>query len=144
MDGMWFARRLARKTGVHARAQAGFTLVEVLVALAIVSVALAAASRAVANLTENHGQLRDRSLAQLSAENRLAELRLEGAAVRPGTQRSDCPQGQLVLVCLTRVTVLPSGLREVSIDVVRKEKPVPPVLSMTQVLGGGEAVGAGR
>lgn len=140
MDIMQFARRVSRRHGIQSAIpvtgrQAGFTLVEILVALAIVSVALAAASRAVAALTENHRQLQDRVLAQLSAENLLAEFRLGGTNARPGVQKSDCSQGKLVLECLVRITNLPGGMREVSIDVVHKERPVPAVLSMTRVLG---------
>ncbi|OLQ26841.1 type II secretion system protein GspI, partial [Pseudomonas aeruginosa] len=41
----------------------GFTLIEVLVALAIVAIALAAAIRAVGLMTDGNGLLRDKSLA---------------------------------------------------------------------------------
>ena len=50
----------------------GFTLIEVLVALAIVAIALAAAIRAVGLMTDGNGLLRDKSLALLAAESRLA------------------------------------------------------------------------
>jgi hypothetical protein len=68
-------------------------------------------------------------------------MRLEGASIRPGLERTDCSQGKLILVCETRVSRLSSGLREVSINVVRKETPVPPVLTVTQVVGNGTSAG---
>lgn len=52
----------------------GFTLVEVLVALAIVAVALAAASRSVALSTESVRAHKLQVLAGFVAENRLAEM----------------------------------------------------------------------
>lgn len=52
----------------------GFTLVEVLVALAILAVALAAASRSLALTTDSVEAHKRRVLAGIVAENRLAEL----------------------------------------------------------------------
>ncbi|MFP3519683.1 type II secretion system minor pseudopilin GspI, partial [Pseudomonas sp. SIMBA_077] len=45
------------------RKQAGFTLIEVLVALAIIAVAMAAAVRVAGLMTQSNGLLRDKSLA---------------------------------------------------------------------------------
>ncbi len=56
----------------------GFTLVEVLVALAIISVALMAALRAAGQGTTQAGDLRERLLASAVAENRLAEHAARG------------------------------------------------------------------
>ncbi len=60
------------------RSRAGFTLVEVLVALAIVSIALLAALRAAGQGTSNVDALRARLLAGWVAENLLAEQRARG------------------------------------------------------------------
>ncbi|HHW2343666.1 TPA: type II secretion system minor pseudopilin GspI [Pseudomonas aeruginosa] len=76
----------------------GFTLIEVLVALAIVAIALAAAIRAVGLMTDGNGLLRDKSLAQ----SRLAELRL-GVGAAPGNSDFECSQGRLRLYCEQRV-----------------------------------------
>ncbi|MCB1957371.1 MAG: type II secretion system minor pseudopilin GspI [Rhodocyclaceae bacterium] len=60
------------------RSLAGFTLLETLVALAILAIALSAAFRAVGATTQSVGELRDRTLADWIAQNRLAELRASG------------------------------------------------------------------
>ncbi|HJU24427.1 MAG TPA: type II secretion system minor pseudopilin GspI [Casimicrobiaceae bacterium] len=58
------------------RAARGFTLIEVLVALAIVAVALAAGMRAVAQSADGATSLRMRTLALWVAQNRLAQAQL--------------------------------------------------------------------
>jgi general secretion pathway protein I len=58
------------------RRQSGFTLVEVLVALMVVAMGLAALMVAVSGTARTSGYLRDKSLAQWMALNRLAEVRL--------------------------------------------------------------------
>lgn len=96
----------------------GFTLIEVLVALAIVAVALAASVRAVGMLSFNDHLLRDKSLAALSAGNRLAELRLEKRFPEIGSVRAPCPQGRLMLECEQRVSSTPNpSFRQVSVRV---------------------------
>ncbi len=54
----------------------GFTLVEVLVALMIVAMGLAALMTAVSGTARTSGYLRDKTLAQWMALNRLSEVRL--------------------------------------------------------------------
>jgi general secretion pathway protein I len=58
------------------RTQRGFTLVEVLVALVIVALGLAALMVAVSGAARTSGYLRDKTLAQWIALNRLTEVRL--------------------------------------------------------------------
>lgn len=73
----------------------GFTLVEVLVALAIVSIALLAALRAAEQGTSNAAELRARLLAGWVAENLLAEHRARGDWPPLGIQRGTEHQGSL-------------------------------------------------
>lgn len=79
--------------------QAGFTLLEVLIALAIVSVALAASLRALGVSASGAQAMQQHSLALQAAENRLAELRLMRAFPPIGRKTEPCPQGPLALVC---------------------------------------------
>ena len=58
------------------RPGAGFTLVEVLVALVVVAIGLAALMVAVSGTARTSGYLRDKTLAQWIALNRIAEVRL--------------------------------------------------------------------
>lgn len=58
----------------------GFTLVEVMVALAIVAVALPALLFTLDQQIDGTGYIRDKSLAQLVANNKLAEVRMLAAA----------------------------------------------------------------
>lgn len=62
----------------------GFTLLEVLVALAVLSIALAAALKVTGQYLDNSAYLRDRTLAQWVALNQLSELRLAAAWPGPG------------------------------------------------------------
>lgn len=71
----------------------GFTLIEVLVALAIVAVTLAAGLRAAGALTDNAGRLGDVITAQWCADNALTNLRL--ARQLPGIGDTDFACDQL-------------------------------------------------
>jgi general secretion pathway protein I len=81
------------------QAEAGFSLLEILVALAIIAIALAACVRAVGQMATSHVQLRDRALALVSAENALAELSARQVFPPAGRTRLPCPQGPLALTC---------------------------------------------
>ena len=60
------------------RGQRGFTLIEVVVAMAIVALGLMAVFRVVNDTVNNASYLRDRTFATWIADNRLAEMRLAG------------------------------------------------------------------
>lgn len=63
----------------------GFTLLEVLVALAILAIALTAVTRAVGMAARQAGDVRERMLAQWVAENRLAEHRAKAHWIDAGS-----------------------------------------------------------
>ena len=75
------------------RKPAGFTLVEVLVAVAIISVALLSALRAAGQGTQNLDALRARMLAGWVAENRLAEHRALAAWLPVGVRQGTASEG---------------------------------------------------
>lgn len=79
--------------------QRGLTLIEVLVALAIVSIALVAGMRSLAQGTTGMHALETRNLALQAIQNRLAQLYLERAFPPPGQTTVACSQGSLVFVC---------------------------------------------
>jgi general secretion pathway protein I len=91
----------------------GFTLVEVLVALGIVAVALAAGVRTSAALTRNAERQTDVLLAQLCAENALVNVRLSRQMPAVGDNTTACEQaGRNLAVNLSvRATPTPNFLR---------------------------------
>lgn len=84
----------------------GFTLVEVLVALGIVAVALAAGVRATASLTRNAERQSDLLLAQLCAENALINMRLSRQMPAVGDNTTACEQAGRSLA--VRLSVQPT------------------------------------
>ena len=78
---------------VIAREVRGFTLIEVMIALAIIAMALLAAMRAAGQGTGNVSELRARLLAGWVAENLLAEHRARRDWPPPGVQRGVQRQG---------------------------------------------------
>jgi general secretion pathway protein I len=100
------------------RRQHGFTMIEVLVALVIVAVALAASVRAVGSMANNAHALHLRMLADWSADSALARLRLERHWPAVGTTRFACPQGDVELTCVEQVSNTPNPtFRRVEINV---------------------------
>ena len=82
----------------------GFTLIEILIAIAILAVALAATTRAAGVATDGALETRQRLLATWAAENRVAELRARQVFPEPGTTKSSVTQGGLALAVEETVT----------------------------------------
>jgi len=95
------------------RMSKGFTLVEVLVALGIVAVALAAGVRSTASLTRNAERQSDLLLAQMCAENALVAVRLSKQMPAVGDNTTPCEQAghQLAVTLTVRPTPNPNFLR---------------------------------
>jgi general secretion pathway protein I len=74
------------------RAARGFTLLEVLVAVAIVGTALAAGSRAASSIVDNSQRLTDITFAKWCADNALTEMRLIHRFPDIGTTNYTCNQ----------------------------------------------------
>ncbi|GAB5098616.1 type II secretion system minor pseudopilin GspI [Caballeronia sp. HLA56] len=85
-------------------------MIEVLVALAIIAVALAASLRAVGAIANGEADLHRRLLAGWSADNELAQIRLAHTFPEIGSRTFECSQGNLKLVCTQRVTATPNPI----------------------------------
>ena len=79
-------------TRPSSRRGAGFTLIEVMVALAIVAISLAAGSRAASSVVDTSQRLSDVVLAQWCADNQLTELRLLDQLPAVGVTPFNCTQ----------------------------------------------------
>jgi general secretion pathway protein I len=91
----------------------GFTLVEVLVALAIVAIALLAGTQAASTLTRNAQRQSDIVLAQLCAENELIKARLSRQMPSVGDSTEPCEQAgrQFTVNVIVRPTPNPQFRR---------------------------------
>ena len=120
--------KLARAPGSR-----GFTLIEVLVALAVVAIALGAGLRAAGVLTDNAERLSEVIAAQWCAENQLTALRVSRTFPGVGDADFSCEQlgrtyaGKLV----TRPTFNPSFRR---VDAVMSDDAGRPLLTLSTVL----------
>jgi general secretion pathway protein I len=113
---------------------AGFTLVEVMVALAIVAIALLAGLRATASLTRNAERQSDGLLAQLCAENALSALRL--ARQMPGVGDTDAGCNQAGRAFTVRLQVRPTPNPEFRrIDAQVSDAEGQPVLKVSTIMG---------
>lgn len=117
-----------------AAASSGFTLIEVMVALAIVAIALAAGTKAATALTGNAERLLEVSSAQWCAENQLSEMRLSKQF--PGVGDIDFECQQLGRNYLGRLVVRPTpnpNFRRVEAQVRNAEST--PLLSLSTIVG---------
>jgi general secretion pathway protein I len=96
----------------------GFTLIEILVAVAILAVALAATTRAAGIATDGAHETRQRLLATWAAENRIAELRARRVCPSAGTSSFSTEEGGLGLAVEETVSETPNPtLRRVDVAV---------------------------
>ena len=113
--------------------QQGFTLIEVLVALAIVALALMAGTSVSASLNHNAQRQSDAMLAQICADNALVQLRLSQQLPSVGVTNIACEQAsQTFDVALTVSTTPNPAFRRVDAQVFGAQFPV---LRVTTVVG---------
>ncbi len=111
--------------------QRGFTLIEILVALVIVSIALVAGTQASNALTRGAERQTDTLLAQMCAENELIKLRWSRQLPGVGDSSVMCEQaGRSLTVQLeVRPTPNPSS-RRIEARVLDADKPILSVVSI--------------
>lgn len=129
--------RLRRRSRLLRKPAAGFTLLEVLVALVVVGTALGASLRAIGSLTSNSNGLRASMMATWSAENRLAQIRLAREFPAFGKRSFACPQGELQLTCEEEVLATPNPFfRRVEVSVFDAEDPGRRIIKLAQIVSG--------
>jgi general secretion pathway protein I len=86
----------------------GFALVEVLVGLVVLSIAMLAGLRAIANGADTQLAVSQRTMALWSADNALMNLRASRAWPDLGTTTFSCPQASYIFVCQRKVISTPN------------------------------------
>jgi general secretion pathway protein I len=98
----------APQTQTHRHTQAGFALVEVLVGLAVLSIALIAGLKALSSGADTQLAVSQRTQALWSADNALADLRMNRQWPEMGTTTFSCPQERYAFVCQRKVLSTPN------------------------------------
>jgi general secretion pathway protein I len=98
---------------------AGFTLVEVLVALAVLTIALAAVMRALSQSIDTSASLRDRTIAMWVAQNRLTKHQVERDFPALDTTEGDAEMAGRAWRWREQVTPAPGepAMRQIHIEV---------------------------
>ena len=131
MEGQRLVIRAAQRDSVR-----GFTLLEVLVALAVLALALAAAIRAGGAYAGNQAYLQERTLAHWVARNALTEIQLEPQWPGIGERSDSARMADLDWEWRATISDTPDeDLRRVEIEVWLGEKPKgEPLAGLTGVL----------
>ena len=110
--------------------QRGFTLLEVMVALAVVAIALAALVKGGGQSAVTAAHLRDKSFAHWVAMNRVAELRLQPQWPATGESRGDEEMARRRWYTLARVSATEDAdLRRLEVEVRGSEEKEAPVIA---------------
>jgi len=118
------------------RAVNGFTLVEILVALAILAVALAAGMRAVAQSADGATLLKQRTLALWVAQNRLAAAQIETPWPAIGSRNGEAMQAGASFVWRANISGTPNpAFRKIDIVVADATQPDYALAQLSGYLG---------
>jgi general secretion pathway protein I len=114
----------------------GFTLVEILVALAIVAIALTAGMRALTQATDSAAALKARTLALWIAQDRLAAAQIETPWPALGSYNGEAMQAGATFVWSATVGTTPNpAFRRIEIVVAEPQSPDYALARLTGFLG---------
>lgn len=100
----------------------GFTLIEVLVALAIIAISLGTAMRATSAALAGSGEIKDRTMARWVGRNELARLQTAQSLPAPGALAGEAEQGSVGFLWNANVESTPNpNFRRVEIIVKRQD-----------------------
>jgi general secretion pathway protein I len=116
-----------------------FTLVEILVALALLAVALAAGMRALAQGADGASTLKARTLALWVAQNRLAAAQIAPATIVHGDSRGEAMQAGMAFVWTVRASGTPNpAFQRIDITVADRDVPDYVLARLTGYVARGE------
>jgi len=119
--------------------QPGFTLVEILVALAIVAIALTAGMRALTQATDSAAALKARTLALWVAQNRLAAAQIATPWPALGSYNGDAQEAGATFAWQASVSPTPNpAFRRIDIVVAEPSTPDYAIARLTGFLGNPE------
>lgn len=102
----------------------GFTLIEVLIGMAIIAVTLAAASRAAGHAIETSNEMKRRVIADLVAQNRLEMHKAKHDWLAPGKLTGEETQAGIRMIWKEAITDTPNpAFRKVEVEVFAAENP---------------------
>ena len=114
----------------------GFTLLEILVALAIIAVALAAGMRALAQSADSATALKARTLGLMVAQNRLAAAQVATPWPATGNYRGNATQAGAQFRWREVVTTTPNpAFRKIEISVMEPDRPEYQVARLVGFIG---------
>ena len=131
-------RRMVRNISNNNKWFKGFTLLEVMVALAVVAMALAAATSAMSGNIRNASGLQQRTYAHWVAMNKLAEMQLAGQWPATKTTKGSSMMAKQEWYWSTKVTKTPDGfdlIRKVDITVRLNEDDESSLITLTGFVG---------
>ena len=109
---------LKKNASYWINSQKGFVLIEIMVGLAILGIVMISAMRAISHAADTQLAISQRTLAVLSADNFLIDIRANRFWPEIGSNIVACPQLKHLFVCQSRVIETPNPLfRRIEITV---------------------------
>ena len=116
--------------------QRGFTLLEILVALAVLAIALSATIKGAGSYLSNEGYLKERTLAHWVAMNKVTELRVSGQWPNTGQLKGDASMGNADFLWTINVTAFEGGdVRRLDVRVTPEDDPDRPLSTLIAFVG---------